>query len=157
MSDTQRRPVDRDRLREIVERAGKASDLDPELHDRGGDPMGYDVRGTNDTDIRGVRGMFLREEDASFVAHAKQDVADLAQALDKAWDKKEATIRVTSTLMIGWRELFREVLREHRPDEEDFCTCGEHFRPEDMPEAWIEHVISLVEEKAREDFREALE
>ncbi len=79
-------PLSDERLREIRERAEKATPGPMEVNERGGGTMGYDIDRIDDDAPglpNGMRGYFERQEDAEFYAAAREDVPALLREIDR--------------------------------------------------------------------------
>lgn len=107
--------VDMKRLVEIVERASKASE-GPWLQDPTED-IGWWAIGTEEVPIADVSDESVSETEANhnadFIAHAREDVPDLANALLQAWDenkrlraalKRRTRLRATRRISHGYHD-----------------------------------------------------
>ena len=72
------------RLREIKEREARVTEGPWRLGHYRGFGEEHDVDGPEGWALPGERGMFYRKADAEFVAHAREDVPWLVEALEEA-------------------------------------------------------------------------
>lgn len=76
--------IDVERLRQIKERAARATKGPWRVGPHRGFGEEHDVEGPDGQELSGVRGMFYYRADAEFVAHAREDIPALVESLEDA-------------------------------------------------------------------------